>query len=206
MFESSASTGSTRPGLGQRPDAANKSVGGNSISTFGIVFPTVFDAISRAQGITPYSDLSRVQVTRKRAQSLGGGHLRTTVNFLKLITEGDESQNIRLFDGDTLKIGRSPVALREQLLKAGQSNLSPHMEVFVTGRVQTPGGVRLPQGSTLNQAISLAGGVKPIKGKVEFIRFNRTGTIDRRIFRYQPSAPADAKNNPIGCWRSNSSS
>ena len=31
MFESSASTGSTRPGLGQRPDAANKSVGGNSI-------------------------------------------------------------------------------------------------------------------------------------------------------------------------------
>tara|TARA_B100000073_G_C23732375_1_gene571239 strand:+ start:428 stop:1615 length:1188 start_codon:yes stop_codon:yes gene_type:complete len=162
------------------------------------LFPTVFDAIRTAQGITPYSKLSNVEVTRRRPQGLGGGRIRTNLNFLSLITEGNESQNIRLFDGDVLSVGKSPVVLREQLLKAGQSNLSPRfMEVFVTGRVNIPGGVIIPQGSSLNQAISLAGGAKLLKGKVEFVRFNREGNIDRRIFSYQPGAAADAPNNPI---------
>ena len=59
-----------------------------------ILFPTVFDAIRTAKGITPFSDLSSVQVTRKRAEGLGGGRIRTNLNFLKLMTEGDSSQNI----------------------------------------------------------------------------------------------------------------
>ena len=71
------------------------------------------------------------------------------------------------------------------------------MEVFVTGRVNTPGGVKIPQGSSLNQAISLAGGPKLLRGKIEFVRFNREGTIDRRIFAYNPGAAADSRNNPI---------
>ena len=162
------------------------------------VFPTVFDAIRSAQGVTPYSDLAKVQVTRKRAEGLGGGRMRTSLNFLSLITEGDETQNIRLFDGDVLNIGRSHVALRDQLLKAGQTNLSPlFMEVFVTGRVNIPGGIKIPQGGTLNQAILLAGGTKLLKGRIEFVRFNREGTVDRRIFGYQPGASAGTPNNPI---------
>ena len=161
-------------------------------------FPTVFDAIQQAEGITPFSDLSEVQVTRNRADSLGGGRLQTNLNFLSLITDGDESQNIRLFSGDVLKVRKSPVALREQLLKAGQSNLSPKfMNVFVSGRVNTPGSVTLPQGSSLNQAISLAGGPKLIKGRVEFIRFSSQGTIDRKIFSYKPGAASNTPNNPI---------
>mgnify|MGYP000188366650 CR=1 FL=1 len=137
-------------------------------------------------------------MTRKRAEGLGGGRIKTNLNFLSLITEGNESQNIRLFDGDALKIGRSPIVLKEQLLKAGQSNLSPQfVEVFVTGRVNIPGGTKIPQGSSLNQAISLAGGTKILKGKVEFVRFNREGTIDRRIFAHNPAAAADAPNNPV---------
>ena len=202
--------GMIRPGLGQLPNGASDGPTGikdpgetdwpviTSQSTLGAVFPTVFDAIRSAQGITPYTDLAQVQVIRKRAEGLGGGHVKTNLNFLSLITEGDESQNIRLLDGDTLKIGKSPIVLRDQLLKAGQSNLSPQfMEVFVTGRVNIPGGVRIPQGSSLNQAIALAGGTKLLKGKVEFVRFNREGTIDRRIFAYKAGAAADAPNNPV---------
>ena len=167
-------------------------------SSSATLFPTVFDAIRSAQGVTPYTDLSQVQVIRKRAEGLGGGRIKTVLNFLSLITEGNESQNIRLFDGDTLNIGKSPIVLQEQLLKAGQSNLSPQfMEVFVTGRVNIPGGVKIPQGSSLNQAISLAGGAKLLKGKIEFVRFSREGTIDRRIFAYKPGAAADTPNNPI---------
>ena len=40
-----------------------------------INFPTVFDAIRISQGITPYSDLSEIELTRINAKSRGGGHL-----------------------------------------------------------------------------------------------------------------------------------
>ena len=188
----------TRAGLGEIPGGASAGPAASGLSTFGAVFPTVFDAIRSAQGITPNSDLSQVQVIRRRANGLGGGKIKTTLNFLSLITEGDRAQNIRLFDGDTISVGKSPIVLRDQLLKAGQSNLSPQfMDVFVTGRVNVPGRVKIPQGSSLNQAISLAGGAKLLRGKIEFLRFNREGTIDRRIFAYNPGAAADSPNKPI---------
>ena len=191
-------TNKSRTGLNNF-QAGREIVGGvTGLNTFGTVFPRVFDAIRSAQGITPYTDLRKVQVIRKRPESRGGGHIKTNLNFLSLITNGDDSQNIRLADGDSLNIGKSPVVLREQLIKAGQSNISPQfMEVFVTGRVNIPGGIVIPQGSTLNQAISLAGGTKLLKGRVEFVRFKRDGTIDRRLFAHRPSAATDAINNPI---------
>ena len=137
-------------------------------------------------------------MTRKQPLSGGGGRIRTNLNFLSLITEGNESQNIRLFDGDVVSVGKSTVVLRDQLLKAGQTNLSPQfIQVYVSGRVVTPGGVTLPQGSALNQAINLAGGPKLLRGKVEFVRFTREGDVDRRLFSYNPSAASNAYNNPI---------
>ena len=114
------------------------------------LFPTVFDAIRTAQGITPYSNLSKVQVTRRQPMSQGGGRLRTQLNFLSLITNGDESQNIRLFDGDVVNVSKSPTVLREQLLQAGQTNLTPQfLQVYVSGRVEQPGAITMPQGSSL---------------------------------------------------------
>ncbi len=193
-----AATSNNRPSLGQVPGGAPAGTVSNGLSTFGSVFPTVFDAIRNAQGITPYSDLSEVQVTRKRAQGLGGGRIQTRLNFLSLITDGNESQNIRLFDGDVVNVSRSNNVMRDQLLQAGQTNLSPQfMNVFVSGRVKRPGGVVLPQGSVLNQAITLAGGPKLLRGKVEFIRFTREGTLDRRVFRYDSNANADDYKNPV---------
>ena len=161
-------------------------------------FPTIFDAIQTAQGITPYSDLSEVSVTRRQAKSLGGGRLRAQLNFLYLITRGDESQNIRLLDGDVVNVGKSPTVLRQQLLQAGQTNLSPqYLQVYVSGRVQSPGAVTLPQGASLIQAIDLAGGTKVLHGKVEFIRFTREGEIDRRIFNFKSNAPSGDYRNPV---------
>ena len=188
----------TRPGLNQVPAGSAPRGPGGGLSTFGALFPTVFDAIRTAQGITPFSDLSQVQVTRRQPLSSGGGRIRANLNFLSLITDGDESQNIRLFDGDVVSVGKSPVVLREQLLKAGQTNLSPQfIQVYVSGRVKTPGGVTLPQGSALTQAITLAGGMQLLKGKVEFVRFTREGEIDRRVFSYSPGAASGSPTNPI---------
>ena len=182
--------------LGQGTTTFRSSLAGGTSSAN--LFPTVFDAIRTAQGITPYSNLAEVQVTRKQPVSAGGGRIRTNLNFLSLITDGNESQNIRLFDGDVVRVGKSTVVLRDQLLKAGQSNLSPQfIQVYVSGRVVNPGGVVVPQGSALNQALNLAGGLKLLRGSVEFVRFTREGDIDRRIFSYNPSAPSNAYNNPI---------
>ena len=156
----------------------------------------MFDAIRTAQGITPYSNLAQVQVTRRQAMSRGGGRLRTQLNF-SLITEGDESQNIRLFDGDVVNVGKNPTVLREQLLQAGQTNLTPQfMQVYVSGRVEQAGSVTL-QGSSLVQAVDLAGGTKVLHGKVEFIRFTREGEIDRRIFGFKSDAPSGDYRNPV---------
>lgn len=198
QLRAGSATDITRPGLGQLPGGTSPLRGGSGISTFGALFPTVFDAIHTAQGITPYSNLAQVQVTRRQAMSRGGGRLRTQLNFLSLITEGDESQNIRLFDGDVVNVGKSPTVLREQLLQAGQTNLTPQfLQVYVSGRVEQAGAVTLPQGSSLVQAVDLAGGTKVLHGKVEFIRFTREGEIDRRIFGFKSDAPSGDYRNPV---------
>ncbi len=160
--------------------------------------PTVFDALRNAQGLTPFSDLRKVSVTRKLPEDQGGGKVRTELNFLGVITNGDESQNLRLFDGDVVVVAKSDEILRDQLLKAGQTNISPQfVQVFVSGRVKQPGPQILPQASTLNQALISAGGPKFLKGKVEFVRFTREGEVDRRIFNYNPGAAAENFSNPV---------
>ena len=168
----------------------------NSATTYR--WPTLFDALRAAQGVTPYSNLSQVQVTRNQPLSAGGGKVRASVNFLQLVSSGDESVNIRLFDGDVIDVGRSPQVMRDQLLAASRTNLSPDfVEVFVSGRVKEPGPQSLPQGATLNQAIASAGGPKLLRGGIEFVRFNPDGRTDRRQFSYNPSAEADDYKNPV---------
>ena len=151
----------------------------------GLRLPTDCDALWSAGRVTPFSKNSEVTLSRKRPLSSGGGKMRTSLDFLSLITEGNESQNIRLFDGDTVVVARSPVELREQIIKAGQNNLSPDfVQVFVPGRVRDPGAKVLPQGASLDQALDSAGGQKLIRGQVEFIRFNRDGTNDQWKFSW----------------------
>ena len=160
-------------------------------------WPTLFDALRAAQGVTPYSDLAQVKVVRKQPLSQGGGKAKAKVNFLQLVTEGDESVNIRIFDGDVISVGRSQLVLRDQLVAASRTNLSPDfIEVFVSGRVKEPGPQSLPQGATLNQAIASAGGTKLLRGGVEFLRFSTDGATDRRQFSYNPSAKSGDYRNP----------
>lgn len=161
-------------------------------------WPTLFDAIRISGGVTPNSDLTKVKVTRKRALGAGGGKVQAQIDFLKFVTDGDESVNIRLFDGDTITVTRSPYVVRDQLLAATKTNLSPEfIEVFVSGQVRAPGARNLPQGATLNQAIASAGGTKLLKGGIEFLRFNSDGSTDRRSFSYKASARPNDPKNPI---------
>ena len=171
---------------------------GGTKNNLGLRIPTVFDALRTAGGVTPFSNLSEVFVTRKRPHSSGGGKMRAQLNFLELITKGNEKQNIRLVDGDTVVVSRSPVELREQIIKAGQTNLSPDfVQVYVTGRVREPGMKVLPQGATLDQALAAAGGQKLLRGQVEFVRFNRDGSTDKRKFFIGAAQPSGSYKNPV---------
>ena len=83
-----------------------------------------------------------------------------------------------------LKVARSEVVLKEQLTKASRTNLSPRLiEVFVTGRVKTPGSISLPQGSTLNQAIALTGGTKFLKEKSSILDLIEKEPLTEECFR-----------------------
>ena len=165
----------------------------------GFILPTVYDALRRAGGVTPFSKLEDVSIIRKLPTSQGGS-IKANLNFLNLITNGDEEQNIRLYDGDIIKVARSNVELRDQILKASRTNLSPDfIQVYVTGRIKDPGPKVLPQGATLSQAIASGGGQKLLSGKVEFIRFRRDGSTDKRKIAYSKIIDADAgkENNPV---------
>ena len=48
-------------------------------------FPTVFDAIRSAGGLTPFSDLSNIRVIRRDVQSNGGGLIQTELVFIFLL-------------------------------------------------------------------------------------------------------------------------
>ena len=103
-------------------------------------------------------------------------------------------KNIRLFDGDVITLAKA-LSFSANNLSWAIKSTPEFIQVFVMDEYQ-PGGIKLPQGGTLNQAIALAEG-QSFKGKIEFIRFDRGGTFDRRIFSYQPSATTNAANNPI---------
>ena len=163
-----------------------------------MLFPTLFDAIRASQGITSYSNLSDVTIVRNNTKTNGGGKIKTNVSLLSLITKGDLSQNIRIFDGDTIVVGKSPSILKEQIIQASATNLSPQaIDVFVTGNVSYPGSVTLPQGSGLLQAIAMSGGKKVFTGKIVFLRFNKKGDLDRRIFNFDGDEDINSYKNPI---------
>ena len=162
------------------------------------IFPTLFDAIQTSSGVTPYSDLSNITVIRKIPKGQGGGKKKAELDFLSLLVEGNESQNIRLFDGDVIQVNKNNKVIREQLLTASRSNLSPDkLRVFVSGRVKMPGQITLPQGASLNQALVASDGPKLVRGRIEFVRFKNGGESERRIFNYAAEEPIASYKNPI---------
>ncbi len=160
-------------------------------------FPTIFDAIRLSGGVTPYADLTNVQVTRIDSLSNGGGRIKTNLNLINAIELKDTSQNIKLMDGDTIFIPKSDKIVLSQLTKAKKANFNPKfIKVFVGGRVKMAGTKEVNKMSVLNDAIYIAGGAKYIKGPVRFLRYNSDGTTEKRVFKYQKNAERGAYFNP----------
>ena len=170
----------------------------NNDSSTNISSPKLFNALQLAEGVTVYADLANIKIVRKNSKTQGGGKIQTNINLMKLITDGDQSQNIRIFDGDSIFIPKSEKPIKAQVLSIYNSNLSSNeITVFVTGNVQKPGPTRLKKGSSLIQAVASNGGKQYFTGNVEFIRFNDDGSTDKRKFNFNPKAKKNTAKNPI---------
>ena len=75
----------------------------------------LFDAIKRGKGLTANADLSNIEIIRKNSSYNGGGKIYTTVSLLSLLQDGDQSVNIRVFDGDYIKVKNSEKIIPEQI-------------------------------------------------------------------------------------------
>lgn len=171
----------------------------SSFSTDKIIsIPKIYDALRVAKGVTNNADLSKIILIRKNSKSQGGGKIKAKIDLLSLILEGNQDQNIRIYDGDTIFVEKGDLMIKEQILKVNQSNLTPDfITVFITGNVVKSGPFKIKQGATLTQAIASSGGKKFLSGKIQFVRFEDNGNIVKRKFNYDYNAKANTSKNPI---------
>tara|TARA_Y100001968_G_scaffold232004_1_gene214733 strand:- start:392 stop:1072 length:681 start_codon:yes stop_codon:yes gene_type:complete len=162
-----------------------------------VFFPSLIDFLRKAKGVTNSADLTNIEVQRINTISNGGGRLSTKLNILDTLDLKDVSQNIRILDGDTILVPKSDIEIAEQLSKTIKSNINPkYVTIFVSGRFENPGNVKVSKLSTLNDAIEISGGAKVLKGEVRFLRYQGDGVLDRRTFRLNKSAKKGSYKNP----------
>ena len=119
------------------------------------------------------------------------------MNFESVIYTGKLTQNIRIYDGDIIKVKKTNNSNFITLRKAILSNLNPRfIKVFVGGRVNSPGNITVSRASVLSDAIDMAGGPRVLKGPLTFIRFNNDGSIDKRKFSYKKISKRGSYHNP----------
>ncbi len=144
--------------------------------------PRVFDVIKKSGGLEPYADISKIKVLRVNSVQQGGGIIKTEVNLLKLFEEGDQSQNIRIYDGDQIKIIKNKLLVKDQITRMVKLNINPNrINVFVTGNVKNVGFKNLPKGINVHQAVAAAGGKEFFSGDVELIRFKGEKVIKKKF-------------------------
>ena len=121
-FESKADLQIRNPTFPTKVD--NQNLPSNNFKDINHYFPTVFDAIRSGGGITRFSDLSKVRVIRRDSISNGNGKISTTLNINEVFLSKDFTQNIRIYDGDVIQIGKT-INPNQNILNAIRSDLNP---------------------------------------------------------------------------------
>lgn len=159
--------------------------------------PRLFDLLKKGQGITTNADLQNIVVIRDNPLINGGGKIKAEINLINFLNKGDQTQNIKLRDGDDVIVGKAKDTIIEQLIAFNKSNLSPSsITVFVNGNVQNSGGITIPQGSSLYQAIAAAG-EEDLSGNIELVRLSNSGRNERRSIAYNKENPKGTYENPF---------
>ena len=160
-------------------------------------FPSLIDVLRTTGGISINSDLENIKVIRNNSLSKGGGKIKTEINLLNALNLKDSSQNIRVYDGDSIFIPKTEKVGLPKISKAIKSNINPKfINIFVGGEVENPGIIKTSRLSNMIDAIDSAGGPKVLKGPVRFVRYSLEGQSDKRTIRYNRKAKPGTYNNP----------
>lgn len=188
-----------KPGL-YTFEMKNQEISDEELYGFTLNDPTqfkLFDAIKRGKGLTANADLSNIEIIRKNSSYNGGGKIYTTVSLLSLLQDGDQSVNIRVFDGDYIKVKNSEKIIPEQISLINKSNLTPDtISTYIIGNVNRPGSTIVKSGANLYEAIAAAGGASSQIGKIELIRFREDGKPEKKVIHNRPDTYVNSKNNP----------
>ena len=158
---------------------------------------TISDLIRKAGGITSSTDLSKIEIIRDVPLGKGGGKKRAIIDFNPYVKQSDPTNDIRIFDGDSLFFPKLSKKDKSQISKSILAGISPKfISVNLFGRVETPGVVKLPLEATLSDAIDVTGPIKPLSGKIVLIRYEKDGTVIKKNISYSASAKRGSKRNP----------
>ncbi len=183
--------------IGKNSKSNNQSSGNLIVKRSSENLSTISDVIRKAGGITSKTDLSRIEIIRDVPLGKGGGKKRAFINFNSYLNESDTTNDIRIFDGDSLFFPKLSKVDPNQIPKSVLSGISPKfISVNLFGRVETPGVVKLPLEATLSDAIDITGPIKPLSGKIVLIRYEKDGTVIKKNISYSASAKRGSKRNP----------
>lgn len=158
--------------------------------------PTVTRAIQQAEGITQLADIRNIKV--HRLTRAGAGQM-ITVDFMKLLQEGDVKQDLPLQEGDTVEIPLATAINDKEVTTLASASFSPSkIVVNVIGEVIRPGPVELKPNTPMNQGLLAAGGFnnRAKKKEVTLVRLNTNGTVSKQRIALDLSEGVDSGRNP----------
>ncbi len=172
--------------------------GNNFIKENNDYVTTLSNALKEAGGLTSYSDVSKIEIIRDIPLQKGGGRKKAVLDFTYYVNNGNSSNDIRLYDGDSIFVPslqkKDPSIIPNSIL----SGLSPRfMSVSISGRIENPGTFIIPIEGSLLDVMNLSGPRKPLSGKIFLIRYQKDGTLLRKNIRYSANAEPGSKNNPF---------
>ena len=162
--------------------------------------PTLTSAIREAGGIIPEADVRRIQLRRSTKT---GPEQIIEIDLWELLEVGNLNLDPIIQDGDTIFV---PPATQINIIElnelAGSSFFTETIQVTVIGEInrREGGGVlNLPPNTTLNQAITAAGGFnnRAKETSVELIRVNSNGTVEQRTINIDFSQGVNQETNPL---------
>ena len=159
----------------------------------------VSNAIQKAGGITPATDLNRIILKRRKS---GEEEIYNNIelNFLDLFLKGNQLQNPILYDGDVVILKKAD-RKTANIVNPYFLNLNPsEIKINIIGAVNNPGLITVQSNTTLNQALLFAGGPinwKANTGNVRLVRINPNGTASNIKYKINLKANASSKKNPI---------
>ncbi len=149
-------------------------------------FPKLVDALKLSGGITENSDIKNIKIIR----TLSGKNnekVMANIDLSLLISEGDQTNNIYIYDQDSIQIPTIKDNSKININKLKESPLfDKTIVVNVVGEVVDPGQKIVPNNTTLIQGILNAGGFvegNANKANIQILRTNNNGELS--ILKYK---------------------